>query len=231
MTDCTIMDTKGNKIRYLTQWDANQKIIVELPQNISIAPEVHFCNKHSRKALIVQSTLSGNKITVDVPNILLEEPYVIYVYIYLIDDNSGKTVKSTVIPVRKRAKPDDYEYVENVEVIYLTDLINKVNLLNDNLESAEAIRVENENIRNENEIQRQQNIGIYIEDYLKENPITDSSVKEWAKKELGSGLIVSEDGRLSVDTVNAVEENNMKPITSDAVYAVLGNVEALLSML
>lgn len=75
------------------------------------------------------------------------------------------------------------------------------------------------------------NIGTYVEDYLKENPITDSSVKEWAKKELGSGLIVSEDGRLSVDTADSVEKDNTKPVTSGAVFTVLGNVEALLSML
>ena len=72
-------------------------------------------------------------------------------------------------------------------------------------------------------------IGSYVENYLKENPATDSSVKEWARKEFGSGLIVTEDGRLSVDTVNTVEENNMKPITSDAVYKVIGNIETALA--
>lgn len=72
-------------------------------------------------------------------------------------------------------------------------------------------------------------IGSYVENYLKENPATDSSVKEWAKKEFGSGLIATEDGRLSVDTVNTVEENNMKPITSDAVYKVIGNIETALA--
>lgn len=73
------------------------------------------------------------------------------------------------------------------------------------------------------------NVGSYVENYLKENPATDSSVKEWARKEFGSGLIVTEDGRLSVDTVNTVEENNMKPITSDAVYKVIGNIETALA--
>lgn len=74
-----------------------------------------------------------------------------------------------------------------------------------------------------------EDIGSYVENYLKENPATDSSVKEWARKEFGSGLIVTEDGRLSVDTVNTVEENNMKPITSDAVYKVIGNIETALA--
>ena len=46
--------------------------------------------------------------------------------------------------------------------------------------------------------------------------------------EIGPGLKV-EDGVLSVDTANAVEEDNTKPVTSAAVYTELGNVEALLA--
>lgn len=70
-----------------------------------------------------------------------------------------------------------------------------------------------------------------VNNYMAANPIdeTDPTVPDWAKKEFGSGLIVTEDGRLSVDTVNTVEENNMKPITSDAVYKVIGNIETALA--
>lgn len=70
-----------------------------------------------------------------------------------------------------------------------------------------------------------------VNNYMAANPIdeTDPTVSDWAKKEFGSGLIVTEDGRLSVDTVNTVEENNMKPITSDAVYKVIGNIETALA--
>ena len=46
--------------------------------------------------------------------------------------------------------------------------------------------------------------------------------------EIGPGLKV-EDGVLSVDTADAVEEDNTKPITSAAVYTELGGVEALLA--
>ena len=46
--------------------------------------------------------------------------------------------------------------------------------------------------------------------------------------EIGPGLKV-EDGVLSVDTANAVEEDNTRPVTSAAVYTELGNVEALLA--
>lgn len=47
---------------------------------------------------------------------------------------------------------------------------------------------------------------------------------------LGDGLKY-EDGKICVDTINKVEEDNTKPITSGAVYAEMGNIELLLSLL
>lgn len=46
--------------------------------------------------------------------------------------------------------------------------------------------------------------------------------------QVGDGLKL-EDGVLSVDTADAVEEDNTRPVTSAAVYTQLGNVEALLA--
>lgn len=47
---------------------------------------------------------------------------------------------------------------------------------------------------------------------------------------IGSGLKL--DGNtLSVDTINAVEKDNTKPVTSAAVYTEIGNIEALLAIL
>jgi hypothetical protein len=40
-----------------------------------------------------------------------------------------------------------------------------------------------------------------------------------------------EDGVLSVDTATQVEQDNTKPVTSGAVHAELGNIEALLAAL
>lgn len=47
---------------------------------------------------------------------------------------------------------------------------------------------------------------------------------------LGNGLKL-ENNTLSVDTANAVEEDNTKPVTSAAVYTEIGNIEALLAIL
>ena len=48
--------------------------------------------------------------------------------------------------------------------------------------------------------------------------------------EYGHGLKL-EDGVLSVDCANVVEQDNTLPVTSAAVYVELGNVEALLAAL
>lgn len=45
---------------------------------------------------------------------------------------------------------------------------------------------------------------------------------------IGSGLKVAADGTASVDTADAVEEDNTKPITSAAVHTTVGNIEILL---
>ncbi len=45
---------------------------------------------------------------------------------------------------------------------------------------------------------------------------------------IGDGLKV-ENGKLSVDTATSAEQDNTKPITSGAVYAAVGNINALLA--
>ena len=150
MVSSFLLDSYGNVIHNLTQWDVNQKLIVGVNQSVAIAPRVHFCNKNSEKALVVESTLSDNKIVADIPNILLQEPYRITAYVYLetdIENSSWKTIQTIEIPVRKRPKPDDYEYVENVHVIYLSEMIKTVERLEQDVRNAEFVRVSNENTR------------------------------------------------------------------------------------
>lgn len=48
---------------------------------------------------------------------------------------------------------------------------------------------------------------------------------------VGENLKITEDGVLSVDTANVVEQDNTKPITSAAVHTEIGNIEVLLAAL
>ena len=121
MYEINCYDSYGNTIDYLTQWDYNRKLIMYIDNyDLSYAPEVHFCNQNSVEALVVQSVVEGNKLTVDIPNILLQEHLALCAYVYLSDANnaaSQKTILSVAIPVRYRPKPSDYTYIENIDKV------------------------------------------------------------------------------------------------------------------
>lgn len=60
-----------------------------------------------------------------------------------------------------------------------------------------------------------------------EIPIANSNTLGGIK--VGSNLLISTDGTLSVDTATVVQKDNTKPITSGAVFMEIGNIEALLN--
>lgn len=93
----------------LFQWDNNQLLKIS-GVSFEVAPVVHFANKKSDKALVVQSTLNtvDSTLTVNIPNTLLEEKYDIIAYIYKYDGDSGQTIVIIHIPVTPRIQPDDY---------------------------------------------------------------------------------------------------------------------------
>lgn len=51
------------------------------------------------------------------------------------------------------------------------------------------------------------------------------------KIRVGENLKITPEGILSVDTAQAVEQDNTKPITSAAVHMEIGNIELLLSQI
>lgn len=126
MYEVPCLDLSGNIINKFYQWDIDQKIVIELKgcdtNYLKNAPEVHFCNvKRKKEALVVRSEVTNNNtITAPIPNILLQEPYPLLIYVYLTDANdssSQRTILFSEIPIRKRAVPSDYLYVENISRI------------------------------------------------------------------------------------------------------------------
>ena len=131
MYEVQCFDQNGNTINYFTQWDINQTIVIpvdnyEFAPNSPeyTAPEVHFCNTKSTEALVVRSmVISKHTIEVKVPNELLQEPYPLFVFVYLSEDENPsqqspqRVVLRSEIPIRKRVKPSDYSYVENITKI------------------------------------------------------------------------------------------------------------------
>lgn len=111
-------DLEGNSLDCLTQWDINQILYIEWEYNST--PIFHFCNTKSDRALVVNgSTKENGRVKAHIPNILLQESHPIIVFVYLQDDDneSGKTVCVSEIPVNKKPKPQNYTYEENIEYI------------------------------------------------------------------------------------------------------------------
>jgi hypothetical protein len=100
----------------LYRYDLNQKLKI-YNSGLTSAPAVHFANKKSAEALVVQSTISGGIITVDIPNQLLEMPFEIVAFVYTEVNNVGTTVDKIRIPVIDRPKPMDYQYSDNITIM------------------------------------------------------------------------------------------------------------------
>lgn len=114
----TCLDTDNTTtISYLTQWDINRKIHIS-KSDINItntAPEVHFSNNDSEGALVTNATIVGDYVELEVPNILLQEGYPIFIYIYVwTEETSARTTYELKIPVRARKKPTEYVFQDNV---------------------------------------------------------------------------------------------------------------------
>lgn len=124
----------GQILTYLTQWDINQRVYVQISDNTDVTdPEVHFYNKKGKTDYLVENEIIDNRLYMEVPNVLLQEDLPIYMFIFMSSQQnpqSAKTVWSTVIPVKKRLKPPTYIYDDNTLYLdlynYMKDIDQKV---------------------------------------------------------------------------------------------------------
>ena len=123
MSDIKCYDKYGIEIDHLTQWDLN--VSVKIPNwQYELAPICHFATRFNDTSLTVASTLEDGTVTVEVPNVFLTDTEAVLMYVFLYDpeSDSGRTVYTVVFPVHKKKKPNDYEYVDNVDVIEISTL-------------------------------------------------------------------------------------------------------------
>lgn len=118
-----LYDQYGVALHNLTQWDSNA--IITIPNfAYTSAPMFHFANTAHENSLTVQSTLDKSTVSVVVPNILLTKarPIDIYVFLYDVATEEGRAIDHVTLPVIPKPKPNDYEYVDNTEVVELNSL-------------------------------------------------------------------------------------------------------------
>lgn len=102
-------DIVNLRTKNLFQWDMNQVVKISgIAFGIS-SVEVHFANKKSVSAIVVNSTTPENGyVFATIPNALLAEPYDIIAYVYQTDGSTKSTTNTITIPVVARRKPNGY---------------------------------------------------------------------------------------------------------------------------
>lgn len=101
----------------LYQWDTYQTLTIKGINFGSVAPKVHFANKKSNEALVVQGAIKGDgSVEVSIPNTLLAEKYDILAYVYINTGLTNKTIKSITIPIIARLKPSEYYQPSNEDI-------------------------------------------------------------------------------------------------------------------
>ena len=98
------------------QWDQNHSLEIS-GLGVGSVTTIHFTNKKRDTAIVVKATVQGDTVIAPVPNELLEEPYNVIAYAHVYDSNQARTIEVVNIPVIKRAKPEDYQFIDNVDVM------------------------------------------------------------------------------------------------------------------
>lgn len=163
--------------------------------------QVHYQNRCFGCSVDVDVEDDGTAI---IPAELLQDWHPLTAYAYISDDTGAYTVVQQDFIVHKRAKPSGYVYTPT--------------------EHAGFDRLRSE-------------IG-NLDDLATEDKSTIvAAINEAArsggggtKYQIGNGLILdAKTNTLAVDTADAVERDNTKPITSAGVYLEIGNINALLA--
>ena len=101
----------------LYQWDLNQVLSVS-GLNLTVAPEIHFSNANTDRAIVRQATMINRIVEAKIPNSLLQEPLTIKAHIGVYEGDTFKTVEVVEIPVIPKARPMDYRIEDSDEEIY-----------------------------------------------------------------------------------------------------------------
>ena len=95
-----------NRKRYFTQWDKGQILIVD---ECPVGTQIHFTNTRSELAYVLET---NENLEVEVPDVLLQEPYPVTAWVYRIDGTNYYTESRREFQVIKRARPESYIYTE-----------------------------------------------------------------------------------------------------------------------
>lgn len=185
----------------LYQWDTYQTLKITGINFGTVAPRVHFANKKSKEALVVNAVLkSDGSVEVSIPNSLLTEKYDILAYVYTNTGLTSKTIKSITIPIIARLKPSEYYQPTDEEIAEIEAIELEAKAIIDGLTAIEY---------NSTESYKRPNIVYYNQNaYMcKSNteitgilPTDTTNWQEIVHGERISGVSVNNDGKLTFTT-------------------------------
>lgn len=181
-------------------WQWNTGRRVKITDGVGVK-QIHYQNRCFCRSVDVDVGDDGTAI---IPDELLQDYHTLTAYAYVTDDAGGYTKVQQDFAVYKRPKPADYVYTptEHVSFDRLRAEIGDL----DDLTTADKSTI----VAAINEVARSGGGG--------------------TKYQIGNGLILdAKTNTLAVDTADAVERDNTKPITSAGVYLEIGNINALLA--
>ena len=110
----------------LHQWDYGQKLEIHglaLPTMI----EVHFACLNMTEAIVRIGTTSGGVTTVAIPDGCLEQDTPLRAWVYVLDESSGRTERTIVLPIEKRTKPQGADSRQPFEADEYAETIAEIN--------------------------------------------------------------------------------------------------------
>lgn len=123
------------RVNGLTQWDYGQEL-----QIIGLGPvqnaEIHFALEGRQEAEIQVAKIENEIIYARIPDKLLEKGRKIKAYVYLATPDYGETIKTIIMPVVRRPRPDDYASPEDRNL--LREILEEIKTKADNIKVEEG---------------------------------------------------------------------------------------------
>lgn len=116
MATYTCMDSAGERLDKLTQYDTNRVIKVSgIEFDGTATLYFHFANKDMERAIVIEPEHEDDYYYTTIPNELLARPDVITIYFVAVSSGGDevKTLHRISIPVEPRPKPIEYVFSDS----------------------------------------------------------------------------------------------------------------------
>lgn len=124
----------------LYQWDSNQVLEIR-GLSLPSVPEIHFSNNAMEFALVRPVSMdSAGIIRADIPNTLLQKPYMITAHVCMYQGDTFASLYKIEIPVKARTKPNDYTFEDTDGTIYSFNALE--NMVRNGVEDAKQVSAE-----------------------------------------------------------------------------------------